>query len=156
MSNEAEGAIIAARARNRLAQRVRLPWWFATVEGAALLGMLSAPLLPHLTSWPDAFTAVMWPSVLVLVFGDLLLRRVQGVALSRKTLWSYPSARRAALMFLVIGAAGVGAVNLLARAGRIAPGVAVAVAVAAIGTGLLWGLNAAVRRDIRSGRVVAP
>ncbi len=155
MSGETDSAILAERAREQLARRAHLPWWYITVLGVALFGMLSAPLLSHLTAWADAYAVVMWPSVLVLVFGDLLLRRVQGVAFSRKTLRAYPSTRRAGLTFLAVGVAGVVAVNLLARADLIGPGFAVAVAAATAGTGLLWGMNAAMRRDIRDGRGVA-
>ncbi|GAA1949818.1 hypothetical protein [Amycolatopsis minnesotensis] len=156
MSEETDGTALAGQARDALAQRARWPWWYIGLMGLALLGLLAAPLVPHLTTWSGAYQAVMWPSLVILLFGDLLLSRLRGTAFSRKTLRAYPSTRLTGVALLVVGVAGIVAVNLLVRAEETGPGIAVAIATAVIGAGLMCGMNAAMRRDIRDGRVVRP
>jgi hypothetical protein len=153
MSDQTEGTILA-ETRDRLAQRARLPWWYVALQGLALLGLLAAPLVSR--SSAGVYNAVMWPSVLLLVFGDLLLRRLRGVAFSRRTLLAYPSTRRAGLALLAVGVAGVVAVNVLVRADLAGLALALAIAVAACCTALLLTMNAGMRRDIRAGRVLTP
>jgi hypothetical protein len=145
---------ILAETRDRLAERARLPWWYVALQGLALVGLLAAPLVSR--SSAGVYNAVMWPSVLLLVFGDLLLRRIRGVAFSRKTMLAYPSTRRPGLTFLAVGLVGVIAVNVLVHADQTGLALVTAVAVAACCTGLLLWMNTAMRGDIRDGRVRTP
>ena len=153
MNDETDGRVLAQQARGALADRARLPWWFVVVQTLALLSMLGAPIVSKLVPGGWVYPVMLWAGLVVILLGQLLLQRLQGALFSSKTLRVYPSTRRSGLIFLVVFVVLVAAEIVLLLAGL--PTAAVPVVIVAA---VAWGVflvqrNAAMRRDIRDGRV---
>ena len=152
MSDETDGRAVAERVRAQLAEKARLPWWYVTAQGLAILALLLQPLVSRLTPSAGVYAALGWPVVIVMLAGPVLLRRIRGADVGRPSLAAYPSTRRMGIVFLVVAVIGVAVENLLAHQHRIVPAVLLAVGIAAAGTAYQLRENAAIRHDIRDGR----
>ncbi|HEY1701700.1 MAG TPA: hypothetical protein VGG75_18490 [Trebonia sp.] len=152
MNAEREALDAAARQRAILAERVRLPWWFVTVCGLALLGMFGLPVIGRWAGWTVSAWAVQVPCWLVLAYGQRALTRWRGVRISGKTLAAYPSTRAAGVTMLVVSVCAIIAIDVLAREGAVLPAAVLAAVAAAAGTVMMARMNAAAEADIRDGR----
>jgi hypothetical protein len=136
--------------RNRLADRMRPPWWYLT--GVAFLWALafgcpfsSLFLLQGVRTWP-----ILAAGVAVACLLQWGLARATGIKMGFPNL-RYPSGRPAAIAMFVVAVAAMMTETSLIRRGLIAAAIAVAalavVAEVAAQQALLWGI----RRDLRGG-----
>lgn len=153
MREETDGRVLTQQVRAQMAEKARLPWWYVTAQGLAMLGLLLQAPVSRLTPAASVYAGLGWPIAIVVLLGPLLLRRVRGAELGRAPLATYPSTRRLGITFLVVALVGVLVVNLLARDDLIVSAMVVAVLLAAASTAYQLRENAAIRRDIRDGRI---
>lgn len=138
--------------RAALAERARLPWWFWVLFGVATVGLIGGPVFGHLLSPGLGNLLVLWPSILVYVLADRLVRRSRGVRLSSRTFRDYPSSRVPGVAFLVVAIVGMISVMFLVH-----HHLGIAIVVVAVSSALAVGFMAAMQRamiaDLRAGRV---
>ena len=154
MSKETDGRALAERARARMAEKARLPWWYVAVQGVAMLCLLMQPPLSHLAPSNSTWPLLGWPIAILLLVGPSLLRRTRGADVGRAPLAAYPSTRGPGIVFLVVAVAGIVLEFVLVGMGLIVPAIVLAVLLAVGCTAYQLVENAAVRRDIRDGRAV--
>ena len=152
MNDETDGRAVAERVRAQMADRARLPWWYVTVQGLAMLALLLQAPVSRLTDSVGGYAALGWPVVIVMVAGPMLLRRVRGADVGRPNLAAYPSTRRMGIAFLAVAAPGALVESLLAHHHLIVAAIALAVLLTAASTAYQVRENAAIRDDIRDGR----
>jgi hypothetical protein len=153
MTHDAMAQVAAQR--EQLAERARLPWWFWALFTIATIGLLGGALFARALPGDVSVYVVTWPSVLVYLLADRLVRWRRGISLSTTTMRDYPSSRAAGIGFVLVAAVVVVAVGWLARHDVLVW----AAVVAGVGTCLAVGAMVAVQRgmraDIRHGRARA-
>jgi hypothetical protein len=140
--------------REQLAERVRLPWWFWVLFTIATVGLVGGSLFARALPGDVSTYVITWPSILVYVLADRLVRWSRGISISTR-MTAYPSARAPGVSFLVVAVIGVIGVVVLQRQGLpVWAGVVVAVATVLM-VGAMVAMQRAMRQDIRDGRVRA-
>ncbi len=144
------------RQRAALADRIRLPRWYSCLYAGALLVLF---VLPGLSVRPGhhlshaTVTIVIVACVVVLVLADAVMRRASGARLPADRAGAYVSARRPIMRTGWIVLAGSVATWAAAEAASWVLSIALGVAVAALAMRGQRQTLAAIRHDIRSGRV---
>jgi hypothetical protein len=142
---------VVDRQRAALASRVRLPWWYAVLFGAATLALVGSPIVVREASSTVSNWAV-FAGIVVLLASDRLLGWATGARLSRGTLRDYPSSRPAGLAMIALFVVGIVAIWLLLPIDRVDLAIVVAVVVTVGVVRCLVGQTRGIRRDIREGR----
>ena len=153
MQQDAVARVQAQRAA--LAERARLPWWFWVLFGLATVGLVGGSLFSRALPGDVSTYAVLWPSLLVYLAADRLVRWRRGIRISSAILRDYPSARAAGIGFVALAAVGVVAVAWLTRHGVLTWAVVVTVVVTALALAAMGVVQRAMVSDIREGRVRA-
>ncbi|MDL5160269.1 hypothetical protein [Actinomycetospora termitidis] len=144
-----------AEQRERLAERARLPWWFWVLFSVATVGLVGCTLIQDRLPAGVGTWLVVWPSILVYLVAEWLVRRTRGISLSRRTFRDYPSARLPSVLFLVAALVGMFVVMVTAH---VRPDIAVVALVVAapLAVGAMVWVQHAMLADIRTGRVRTP
>ena len=153
MTHDAMAQVTAQRAQ--LAEKARLPWWFWVLFTIATVGLLGGALFARALPGDVSVYVVTWPSLLVYLLADRLVRWRRGISLSTATMRDYPSSRTAGIGFVLVAAAVVVAVGWFVRHDVLVW----AAVVAGVGTCLSVGAMVVMQRgmlaDIRDGRARA-
>lgn len=144
------------RQRAALADRIRLPRWYSYLYAAALLVLFVIPGLSvrpghHLSHATVTIAIVV--CVVVLVLADAVMRRASGARLPADRAGTYVSARRPIMRTGWIVLAGSAATWVAAEAVSWVLSIVLGVAVAALAMRGQRQTLAAIRHDIRTGRV---
>ena len=154
MSDARESLQEVDRQRAALADRIRLPRWYSYLYAAALLVLFVIPGLSvrpgHHISQPTV-TMVIVAAVVVIVLADVVMRRASGARLAASC--AYESARQPFMRTGWIMLAGSVATWATAEAVSWVLSICLGVAVAVLAVRGQHETLAAIRHDIRTGRV---
>ncbi len=152
MTHDAMAQVAAQR--ERLAEKARLPWWFWVLFTMATVGLVGGSLFARALPGDVSTYLVTWPSILVYVLADRLVRWTRGISISTR-MTAYPSTRAPGIAFLVIAVLGVLGVVVLHRAEQLPAAIAVLVVATVLMVAAMVAMQRAMCRDIRAGRVRA-
>jgi hypothetical protein len=139
--------------RNRLADRMRWPWW--CLSGVAALWALafavpfSSRFLPQVRIWPILVAAVV--VACLLQWG---LARATGIKVDTR-MFRYPSGRPAGIAMIVVGVAALVTEAFLIRRGLIVAAIVVAALAVAAEVACQQAQLRGIRQDLRAGRGAA-
>jgi len=145
------------RARDAVAQRIRMPGWYTAAYAGALAVLF---VVPGLSSWPghelsaSAVRIAILSAVVVLVLAEAALRRSTGTRLRPDRATAYVSARRPILLTGGIVLLGSAITWVTAVAVSWILSIALGLIVVALAVRGQRETADAIGRDIRAGRVV--
>jgi hypothetical protein len=136
--------------RNRLADRMRPPWWYLAGIGLLWALAFAAPFgsrfLPHgVRTWP-----ILLATLAVACLLQWGLARATGMKVATGS-FRYPSGRPAVIAIIVVGAAALVAEALLIRRGLIVAAIVVAALAVVAEVAAQRAELRGIRRDLRAG-----
>jgi peptidoglycan/LPS O-acetylase OafA/YrhL len=140
----------AARHREEIADRVKIPRWYMALSALALVALFIAPALTKHGHRSVAVFAITIPSIAVLGLIGFVIHHHSGIRLSRDS-QAYPSTRPVTYATLVAVLIGSTITWLVADWGRPVASLVSGVVSAAVVLVIQQQAIAAIRREIRHG-----